>query len=88
VASEAQHAETQQPKEHQCEPGQLLYSVPQAARVLGLSPRLVWAFVASNRLKTRRIGTRVLVHRRELEKFALRDHETKLAHVKEERSDE
>ncbi len=56
--------------------GQLLYSVAQAARVLGLSPRFVWAFVASNRLKTRRIGTRVLIHRRELEKFALHDHAT------------
>ena len=56
--------------------GQLLYSVGQAARVLGLSPRLVWSFVASNQLKTRRVGTRVLVHRRELEKFSLRDHAT------------
>ena len=56
--------------------GQLLYSVEQAARVLGLSPRLVWSFVASNQLKTRRVGTRVLVHRRELEKFALLDHAT------------
>jgi excisionase family DNA binding protein len=50
--------------------------VAQAARVLGLSPRLVWAFVASNQLKTRRVGTRVLIHRRELEKFALHDHST------------
>jgi excisionase family DNA binding protein len=56
--------------------GQLLYSVEQAARVLGLSPRLVWSFVAKNQLKTRRVGTRVLVHRRELEKFSLHDHAT------------
>jgi excisionase family DNA binding protein len=55
---------------------QILYSVEQAARVLGLSPRLLWSFVASNQLKTRRCGTRVLIHRRELEKFALHDHET------------
>jgi excisionase family DNA binding protein len=55
---------------------QILYSVEQAARVLGLSPRLLWTFVASNELKTRRIGTRVLIHRRELEKFALHDHAT------------
>jgi excisionase family DNA binding protein len=74
VATEAQHTETLPPKERPCEPGQLLYSVPQAARVLGLSPRMIWIFVSSNRLKTRRIGTRVLVHRRELERFALHDH--------------
>ena len=76
MATETVQAETPQPKERPCEPGQLLYSVPQAARVLGLSPRLVWAFVAGNRLRTRRIGTRVLIHRRELEKFALHDHAT------------
>ena len=76
MATETQHAEAQQPKERPCEPGQLLYSVSQAARVLGLSPRLVWSFVASNQLKTRRVGTRVLLHRRELEKFSLRDHAT------------
>ena len=58
--------------------GQLLYSVEQAARVLGLSPRLLWSFVASNELKSRRVGTRVLLHRRDLEKFALHDHVTKL----------
>jgi excisionase family DNA binding protein len=55
---------------------QILYSVEQASRVLGLSPRLLWTFVACNQLKTRRVGTRVLIHRRELEKFALRDHAT------------
>ena len=87
MAAETLHAEAQ-PKERPCESGQLLYSVPQAARVLGLSPRLVWVFVASNRLKTRRIGTRVLIHRRELEKFALHDHETKLPGVRGERNDE
>ena len=55
---------------------QLLYAVPQAARVLGISPRLCWAFVQRGDLKTRSVGTRVLIHRRELEKFALHDHET------------
>jgi excisionase family DNA binding protein len=55
---------------------QLLYSVEQAARVLGLSPRLVWNFVACAELRTRRVGTRVLIHRKELEKFALKDHTT------------
>jgi excisionase family DNA binding protein len=55
---------------------QLLYSVPLAARILGLSARLLWNFIAHGEIRTRRIGTRVLIHRRELEKFAGRDHET------------
>jgi len=56
--------------------GQILYSVGQGARVLGISPRLLWVFVQRGELRSRRIGTRVLIHRRELEKFALHDHET------------
>jgi excisionase family DNA binding protein len=59
--------------------GQLLYSVEQAGRVLGLSARLLWSFIQRGELRTRRVGSRVLVHRRELEKFALRDHETQKA---------
>jgi len=58
--------------------GQLLFSVPQGARVLGVSPRLLWLFVERGEIKTRRVGTRVLIHRREIEKFALRDHATKV----------
>src|SRR5712691_3095057 len=54
---------------------QLLYAVPQAARVLGVSARLLWTFVQRGELRTRRIGVRVLIHRRELEKFARCDHE-------------
>lgn len=63
---------------------QILYSVPQAARVLGISPRLVWGFVQRGELKARRVGVRVLVHRGELEKFARRDHATR---TEEERAD-
>jgi excisionase family DNA binding protein len=55
---------------------QILYSVEQSARVLGVSARLLWAFVQRGELRTRRVGVRVLIHRRELEKFALRDHAT------------
>jgi excisionase family DNA binding protein len=55
---------------------QILYSVEQSARVLGVSARLLWAFIGRGELRTRRLGTRVLIHRRELEKFALRDHQT------------
>ena len=58
-------------------PGQILFSVPQAARVLGLSPRLCWTFVQRGELRSRRVGRRLLIHRRELERFALKDHSTK-----------
>jgi excisionase family DNA binding protein len=69
--------ETTTDQERTTVPGQILYSVPQASRVLGISPRLCWAFVQRGELKTRRCGTRVLIHRRDLEKFALHDHDTK-----------
>jgi excisionase family DNA binding protein len=54
--------------------GQLLYSIPQASRVIGISERLCWIFVQRGEIRTRRVGSRVLIHRRELERFALRDH--------------
>jgi excisionase family DNA binding protein len=55
---------------------QILYPVPQGSSVLGISERLLWTFIQRGEIKTRRIGTRVLIHRKELEKFALRDHDT------------
>jgi excisionase family DNA binding protein len=55
-------------------PGQLLFGVEQAARVLGCSPKLVRIFIARGELRTRRLGVRVLIHRQELERFARRDH--------------
>jgi hypothetical protein len=61
---------------HDPVPGQVLYSIPQGSRVLGISARLLWAFVQRGEVKTRRVGSRVLIHRRDLEKFALRDHAT------------
>jgi excisionase family DNA binding protein len=54
---------------------QLLYGVPAAAIILGISPRLGWELVHSGELPSRRIRGRRLVHRRELEKFANKDHE-------------
>lgn len=68
--------ETSTGQEREPVPGQILYSVPQASRVLGLSARLIWMFVQRGEIKTRRVGTRVVIHRRELEKFALHDHAT------------
>lgn len=60
--------------------GQLLYAVPQAARVLGISARLLWTFIARGEVKTRKIGSRVVVHRRDLEKFAVHDHPSPCIH--------
>lgn len=55
--------------------GQLLYPVPTAARILGISPRLLWEFIARGEVKTRKIRARRLVSRKELERFASKDHE-------------
>lgn len=55
--------------------GQILYGVEQAARILGISPKLLRCYIDRGEIKTRRFGTRVLVHRRELERFANRDHD-------------
>lgn len=54
--------------------GQILYSVPQAAKQLSISPRLCWSFVLSGELPSRLIAKRRLIHRRALEIFASRDH--------------
>jgi excisionase family DNA binding protein len=54
--------------------GRLLFSVPQGARVLGISPRLLWELVKRGEVPTRTIGRRRLIHRRELERFANQDH--------------
>jgi len=55
-------------------PDQLLYSVAQAAAVLGIGGRLCWQFVLSGQLPSRLLGRRRLIHRSELERFARRDH--------------
>ncbi len=62
-------AETKQPVE-----GQLLYAVPQAAAVLGMSESMVWFYIKTRELRTRRVGVRVLVPRAELVRFANKDH--------------
>ena len=56
------------------EPYKLLFSIKEAAQILGLSPRTIHNLTAQKQLAVRRIGRRVLVHRRELEAFAKRDH--------------
>ena len=52
--------------------GQILYSVPQAAQVLGVGGRFCWSLVLSGQLESRVLGKRRLIHRKELERFATR----------------
>lgn len=54
----------------------LLVSRREAAVLLGLSVRTLDNLVLRGELRVRRIGRRVLVERRELERFARRDHRT------------
>jgi excisionase family DNA binding protein len=52
----------------------LLLSVKESAAALGLSCRTVQNLISSKELPVRRIGRRVLIHRKDLEAFARRDH--------------
>jgi excisionase family DNA binding protein len=56
----------------------LLFGVRDAAASLSVSDRMLWALIAAGEIKVRHIGTRTLVHRRELERFANRDHQSPL----------
>ena len=58
-------------------PGQILFSTEQGAALLGISARFLRVFIDNGTIKARRIGARLLIHKRELEKFASRDHSTK-----------
>lgn len=52
----------------------LLFGKKDCARILGISVRTLENLIASRQLSVRRIGRRVLVHRRDLETFARHDH--------------
>ena len=52
----------------------LLFSQKQSAWILGVSLRTPQNLIASNQIPVRRIGRRVLIHRKALEAFARRDH--------------
>lgn len=58
-------------------PFQILFSVKQAACALGISVRTTQSLISTKALPARRIGRRVLIHRKDLEHFARADH----AHV-------
>jgi hypothetical protein len=51
-----------------------LFTVPEAAESLGISPKSVWYNLGTEELKARRVGRRKLVTRESLEKFAAKDH--------------
>ena len=44
--------------------------VPEAARLLGISPRTAWKLIDKRELPAVRVGRRVLVHRAKLEQWA------------------
>jgi len=54
----------------------LLFSEKESAYTLGVSVRTVQTLISTGALRAQRIGRRVLIHRRELEKFAHQDHPT------------
>jgi excisionase family DNA binding protein len=54
----------------------LFYSKKNAARILGISERTLHALIVEKQLRVRRIGRRVVIHRRALQEFARRDHPT------------
>jgi excisionase family DNA binding protein len=59
----------------------LLVSRKDSARALGISLRTLDTLVSRREIRARRIGRRVLFERREIERFAGRDHGTRpLAH--------
>jgi excisionase family DNA binding protein len=52
----------------------LLFSLKDSARILSISPRTLQTLIATKQIPVRRIGRRVLIHRKDLEAFARRDH--------------
>ena len=54
--------------------GQILFSVEHSAQMLGLSQKFIRVLINRGELRARRCGTRVLIHRDELERFGKRDH--------------
>jgi len=48
----------------------LLYSVADAARLLGIGKSTLWGMIARGEISTRKIGRRTLIRRQTLERFA------------------
>jgi len=62
--------------------GQLLFSVPQAAMAVSLSQSYMWRLVSEGKIRTRLKGTRRLIHRDDLEKFARLDEKSQMKNGK------
>ena len=60
----------------------ILGSRRDSARALGISIRTLDNLILEGELRARRIGRRVLLEKRELERFARRDHKTCDGNVK------
>jgi excisionase family DNA binding protein len=54
----------------------LLYSIPEAATMLGLSRSTLYLLIQTRQLKTRRIGRRRMIPKAALEAFIKSDHTT------------
>ena len=48
----------------------LLYSVADAARLLGIGKSSLWGMISRGEISTRKIGRRTLIRRQTLERFA------------------
>ncbi len=59
----------------------LAVGVQEAARRLGVSERTVATLLARKELRSRRIGRRRVIPVTELERFLLRDHDTRMIHA-------
>ena len=55
--------------------GKLLFTRQESARLISISLRTLDALLASGQIASCRIGRRRLIARKELEKFAQRDHQ-------------
>lgn len=51
-----------------------LYTVPEAAKSLGVGTRLIWFYIKRRELRVTKLGRRTLINKNVLEKFCLRDH--------------
>ena len=63
-----------QPIRSNSEPFKLLFTQKESAVALAVSVRTVQYLIDSKTLPIKRIGRRVLIHRKDLERFALGDH--------------
>jgi excisionase family DNA binding protein len=58
------------PALHPVRDAALLYSVADAARLLGIGKSTLWGMISRGEISTRKIGRRTLIRRQTLERFA------------------